>query len=148
MFEYRSLLDRGSRDPASWDDLFRGFDQLFRGLDRDAPITSYGHAPSQVVEEDGRYVLTVEAPGLTEKDVKVDVHDGVLTVTAERTPEAPQGFAVRRRERPVVRFSKSYVIGDKLDPERTTAEIKDGVLTVGIAKAAAREKKTIPIKVS
>jgi HSP20 family molecular chaperone IbpA len=148
MFEYRGLLDRSRRDPLAWDDLFRGFDMLFRESDREAPLSSFGRAVSALREEAERFVLEVEVPGLTDKDVKVDLHDGVLTVTAERSVEPPPAYKALRRERSAVRFSRSFTLGDRVDPERTTAEIKDGVLTVGIAKAAGVQKKSIPIKVS
>lgn len=148
MFEYRNLQGHPLRDPLGWDDLFRGFDQLFRELDREAPITSFGYAPSQLKEEESRYVLRVEVPGLSEKDVKVDLQEGVLTVTAERAVEAPQGYAPRRRERSALRFSRGFALGDRVDPEKTTAEIKDGVLTVSIAKSSGAQRKAIPVQVS
>jgi HSP20 family protein len=148
MFEYRGPSDRSHRDPLGWDDLFRGFDVLFREIDRDAPLSSFGRAASAMREEAERFVLDVEVPGLTDKDVKVDLHDGVLTVTAARTVEPPPAYTALRRERSAVRFSRSFTLGDRVDAEKTTAEIKDGVLTVGIGKAAGVQKKSIPVKVS
>jgi len=148
MFEYRGLLDRPRQDLFAWGDLLRGFDQIFRELDQEGPITSFGHVPSQLTEEDERFVLKVEVPGLTEKDVHVVLEGGILTVSAERSVEPPEGYTVRRRERSALRFSRSFALGDRVDPEKTTAEIKDGVLTVGIAKSSRVQKKSIPVKVS
>jgi len=148
MFEYRGLLDRPSRDASGWDELFRGFDSLFREFNRDLPLTSFGYVPSELVEEDGNYVLRLEAPGLTEKDVHVDLNDGVLTVTAARKLEVPEGYQPLRRERNATRFSRSYVLGDAIDPEKTAAEMKDGVLTVSVAKAENRKRKNIAVKTS
>jgi len=146
MFEYRGLLDRPPRDIFGWEDLFRGFDRFVRDFDRE--LTSFGYVPSEITEEDGRFVLRVEAPGLTEKDVKVDLNGGVLTVSAQRPLEVPKGYGARRRERTETRFSRSFVLGDKIDPEKATADMKDGVLTVMVPKAAGQQRKSIAIKAS
>jgi len=146
MFEYRSLFDR--RDPLGWEEFFRGFDQVFREFDRDLPLTSFGAAPAEFSEEEGRFVLKVEVPGVAEKDIHVDLHQGVLTVSAERTVEGPAGYTPRRRERSDVRFSRSYALGDRVDPELTSAEVKDGVLTVSLAKSTRAQKKSITVKAS
>ena len=146
MFEYRSLFDR--RAPVGWEEVFRGFDQMLREFDRDLPLTSFGSAPAEFTEEGDRFVLKVEIPGVADKDVHVDMNQGVLTVSAERAVEAPEGYTARRRERSDVRFSRSYALGDRVDPELTTAELKDGVLTVSLTKSKRAQKKSITVKAS
>jgi HSP20 family protein len=145
MFEYRSVLDRPTADPFGWDDLFRGFDRLAREFDGSRVESRAASTPS-VVEEGDKFLLRVDVPGLSEKDVHVDLHDGILTITAERPVEPPKGYSVRRRERAPFQLSRSYAVGDAIDPEKTTAEIKDGVLTVSVGKAPAAQKKTITVK--
>jgi HSP20 family protein len=149
MFEYRNLFDRPTRDPFGWDDMLRGFDRLFRELDRDLPLASFGHAPGEITEEDDRIVIRLDVPGVADKDAQVNFQDGVVTITAERraTP-VPDGYAVRRRERSPVKFSRSYALGDHVDTERTAAELKDGVLTVTLPKSPAVQKRAIPVKAS
>jgi HSP20 family protein len=149
MFEYRSPFDRPSFHPFQLNQFFRGFDEAFREAERQSnlSIDSFGYAPAQLVEENERYVLTVEVPGVTEKDVHVDVQKGTLTVTAERLANVPEGYATRRRERSAVKFSRSYLFGeDRIDAEKTGAELKDGVLTVSIGKKPAAQKKAIAVK--
>jgi HSP20 family protein len=149
MFEYRTAFDRPAFDPFRFDQFFRGFDQFFREAERqrNVSIDSFGYAPAELVEEDGRFVLTVEVPGLTENDVHIDVQGGSLTVTAERAVDVPEGYKPRRRERNSLKFSRNYLFGDdRIDAENTVAEIKDGILTVSIAKAQSAQKMAIPIK--
>jgi len=148
MFEYRGLLDRPSRDALGWEGIFRGFDQLFREFERDMPLASFGVVPAEVTEEADRFVLKVEVPGIADKDVHLEVHDGVLTVSAERPVEAQQGYKTLRRERSALRFSRSYAFGDHVDPEKISAELKDGVLTVGLGKSQKVQKKSIPVRVT
>jgi HSP20 family protein len=148
MFEYRGVLDRPARDAFGWEGVFRGFDQLFREFERDSTLTSYGSVPAEITEENERFVLKLDVPGIPDKDVRVELHDGVLTVSAERAVEAPAGYKALRRERSALRFSRSYVFGDQVDGEKTTAELKDGVLTVGLGKTQKVQKKSIPVRVS
>ena len=130
-------------DPLGWDQWFRGFDRFFQELDRD--FRNDASARPSLEGEDDSYVLYVELPGLTEKDVRVDFDRGVLTVSAERNPEVPQGFEARRRERSGLRLSRSFALGDTVDPDKITAEIKDGVLSVRIAKAPAQKRRAIQV---
>ncbi|HEX4335553.1 MAG TPA: Hsp20/alpha crystallin family protein [Polyangiaceae bacterium] len=148
MFEYRGVLDRPAREAFGWDGVFRGFDQLFREFERDAALTSFGSVPAEIKEEDERFVLKLEIPGVADKDVRIELHDGVLTVSAERAVETPAGYKAVRRERSALKFSRSYVFGDQVDAEKTTAELKDGVLTVGLGKSQKVQKKSIPVRVS
>jgi HSP20 family protein len=147
MSEFRSLQARPLFDPWGAWDAFRTFDRFFREFDRDEGLRSFGYAPTARIEDEGeRYVLRVDVPGVSEKDVHVDLHDGVLTVSAHRALAAPEKFEARRRERGDSSFARSYVLGDKVDPEKTMAELKDGILTVSIAKAPGAQKKTISVK--
>jgi HSP20 family protein len=146
MFEYRSLLDRPFGDPFGFNDLFRGLDRVLRETERDPGLGSFGNAPARLREDNDRFVLSVEVPGMADKDIKVNLEDGVLTVSAERTVTPPEGFAARRRERPALRFSRSFALGDRIDPEKTTAELKDGILTVSVGKAESVQKRSIAVK--
>lgn len=138
MYEYRSF------DPfGGWDDLFRGFERFMHELDRD--VSSAGYAPARITEENDKFVLRVELPGVAESDVHVDFDKGVLTVSAERKPEDREGYSARRKERAALRFERSFALGDAVDPERIAAELKDGVLVVDIGKAATQRKKTIQV---
>jgi len=147
MFEYRSLLDRPTFavSPFAWDDVFTGFDRLLRDFYREDGGFETRPA-ANVDEQDGKVTIRVDVPGLSEKDVRVDFHDGVLSIAATRAVQAPEGYEARSRERAPFQVSRSYSLGDGFDPEKTTAEIRDGVLTVTVARAAPPQKKSITIK--
>jgi HSP20 family protein len=145
MFEYRSVFDRSFTDPFGWSQLVRTLDRAFEEADRDLAIGSTGYAPARFEDEGSAFVLKVEVPGVVDKDVHVDLHNGVLTLTAERSAAAPEGYSTRRRERAAHRFARSYALGAKVDPEKTSAELKDGVLTVRVAKTNGAQKKNIAV---
>jgi HSP20 family protein len=93
-------------------------------------------------------VVEADLPGIPEKSVDLTLADNVLFVTAERKLTAPEGYAPRRQERTSFRFSRSLALPVKVDPEKVTATVKDGVLTVTLAKAEEARPRQIQVKVS
>ena len=80
------------------------FDQIFNRMMRGWPfnwadvapssepraLRAFEHMPKVEVKENGKtYSVTVELPGLDEKDVKVEVEDDVLTISGEKKVERP-----------------------------------------------------------
>ena len=132
-------------DPLPWDPWFRGFDQLFSDQDRSyrAPVRS------EVTEEDEYFALRVELPGFTEKDVRVDFDAGVLAISAERKSEAKEGEApapAPAKVRSERRLTKSFEVGDAVDPEKITAEMHAGVLTVKLPKHTRVKARQIAVR--
>jgi HSP20 family protein len=101
-----------------------------------------------VFDRGANLVLTADVPGLTEKDVQLTLGDGALTISGERKSDAPQGFAVHRRERGAAKFSRSFTLPFKVDAEKTIATIKDGVLTVSLAKTPETQPRQIAVRAS
>jgi HSP20 family protein len=91
-------------------------------------------------------VVTADVPGMTENDLVVSLEDGVLTVSGERKAFAPEGYAVHRRERAALQFARSVALPVKIDAERTTAAVKDGVLTITLAKAPEARPRQIAVR--
>lgn len=91
-------------------------------------------------------VLEADLPGLTDKDVTLSIHQDVLSLSGERKSDVPQGYFVHRQERAPVKFARSFTLPCKVDPEKSTASIKDGVLTVTLAKAAEAKPRQIAVK--
>jgi len=88
-----------------------------------------------LVEQDDSYVLRADLPGVREQDVKVEVHDNVLTVSGERrSAQEDQGKGYYRVERSSGSFSRSLVLPEGIDPQAVHARIENGVLEVSIPK--------------
>jgi len=92
-------------------------------------------------------LLKAEVPGLTEKDLHLSIQKDVLTMSGERKVEAPEGYLVHRQERAPLRFARSFTLPCKVDPEKSTATLKDGVLTVTLSKAPEAQPRQINVKV-
>jgi HSP20 family protein len=119
-------------------------DQVWQEFD----TNTQAHDSALRVRDAGE-TLIVEAdlPGLTEKAVDLTLTDNVLFLTAERKLEVPAGYTPRRQERASFRFSRSVPLPVKVDPEKVTATVKDGVLTVTLAKAEQARPRQIRVKV-
>lgn len=89
-------------------------------------------------------VFTADVPGLKDKDLEITLHEGVLTIKGERKYEGNDKDKVLLG-RAYGAFSKSYTLPDTVDPEKLTADLSDGVLTVRVAQQPKREPKKIAI---
>jgi len=99
-----------------------------------------------VLDAGSNLLVTADVPGLGEKDLQVSLEDGVLTVAGERKGLVPEGYTAHRRERADVRFSRSVALPVKVDAERASASVKDGVLTITIAKAPEARPRQIAVR--
>lgn len=93
-------------------------------------------------------VLTAEVPGLEDKDLHITLTEDVLTVAGERKADAPEGYSVHRQERAPFRFSRSYSLPVKVDPEKTSARLENGVLEVRLEKAPEVKPRQITVRPS
>jgi HSP20 family protein len=97
-------------------------------------------------DKGAHYEVKSWLPGMSEKDVELKIHQDVLTLAGERKNDAPEGYFTHRQERMPVRFSRSLAFPSKVDPEKATATLTDGILTVTLAKAAEAQPRQISIK--
>jgi HSP20 family protein len=102
-----------------------------------------------VRETDSEYLMEVELPGLSEKDVEVKLDNTLLTISSskdEKKEEKKNGYVLR--ERKSARFSRSFVLPEGVDREKIAAEFKNGVLQLTVPKIPAAKPKTIEVKAS
>ncbi|MDI6692270.1 MAG: Hsp20/alpha crystallin family protein [Anaerosomatales bacterium] len=86
-------------------------------------------------------VVYAELPGMSKDDISVEVTDGVLTIKGERkaeTEKSEEGWLIW--ERSYGAFERSLALPEGVEPEKITADYKDGVLEVHIPKAMAALK--------
>lgn len=93
-------------------------------------------------------LLTAEVPGLTTGDLQIQLENDVLTLSGERKVEPPKGYTAHRRERGSLSFTRSLNLPAKVDAEKVTATLKDGVLTLDLVKAPTAQPRQIAIHAS
>lgn len=103
--------------------------------------------PLDVTVSDSDIVLTMDVPGLEAEDLSVDLADGYLTIRGERKlPEGADASAKTHTERTFGRFERRIRVPDWVDPDRITANLNNGVLSLIIPKPEAMRPKTIAIE--
>ena len=127
------------------DALAQAFDHPGLGLGR-GPSAAGVFPPLNVfVDKDGGLVVRAEIPGVSPDQVHIQLEPQRLTISGERKPDAA-GNGYHRRERRFGRFSRSVQIPADLDPERATAEYREGLLTVRIEKSEAARPRKVEIR--
>lgn len=104
-----------------------------------------------VAEEDNKYTIEAELPGLSEKDVKLELKNGVLTLsTAVEESKEEKGAKDRwiRKERREFRFSRSFELPDDVDAEKIEAKFRDGLLTIELPRKPESAARLVPVKVA
>lgn len=134
----------------AFDTLRRRMDQVFRDYDDQAgPRARGGLFPRASLRDTKEaFVLTAEVPGLSDKDLEIAATSESLTVSGERKAGAPEGYAAHRRERGDYRFSRSFALPARVDVERISAEVRNGLLTVTLPKHPEVTPKSIAVKAS
>ena len=99
-----------------------------------------------IYDEDDKIVIKAEIPGVDKDKIDVDVKDGILTLTGERSYEnEAKEENYHRRERACGRFERSFALAEGLDPDKIDADYKDGVLRIEIPKPEEKKPKKIEI---
>lgn len=136
------------------------FDQLFNRMVRawsfgflepanghPRALSTFEHAPKVEVQENGKtYTITVELPGLDQKDVKVLVEDDVLTVSGEKHVERTDE-KTHYSERSYGSFTRAFTLPSDADRNDISAEFSKGVLTLRIGKTAGGVERARQIEV-
>ncbi len=108
-------------------------------------------APScDIEEEEDKYVIKADLPGVDKKDIDVKLENGVISIRGEKQVEKETGKGTKRHrtERFHGTFARSFTLPDAVQDERVDASYKDGVLKLVIPKAEEAKPKSIDIKVS
>jgi HSP20 family protein len=115
-----------------FDDVFRGFDLAPFGPSR--ALEGLGWPQIDVDETDKEVRITAELPGLDEKDVSLEIANGVLSISGEKKSESEDKDR-RFSERYYGRFERRIPLED-VDEDKASAVFKNGVLTVTVPKSS------------
>ncbi len=133
-----------------WQELETMNRQLSHLLD-DSPFSAASEtgqwAPKvDIRETDDALLVQAELPGIDKKDVHLEVKDGVLTLSGERSYEKDvKEENVHRIERAYGSFSRSFSLPSNVDANKVNASMKDGVLEVRLPKRESAKPKAIAI---
>jgi HSP20 family protein len=117
---------------------------LSTGAGRSVPLTAH----MDVKETDKEIVVEAELPGIDEKDISLNLQDGVLTISGEKKHEQDEEKEnYRVMERRYGSFQRSMRLPDTVDEDKVEASFNNGVLKVTLPKRseAVGKQRKIPI---
>jgi HSP20 family protein len=145
------------KDLTSYDPLDRFFDiredfdnamkDFLRGFG--GPMSNREVFPvADVKEDENKYTITLETPGIDKKDIKITMKDSSLLIEGKKKEEKKEeNESYLRVERSYGNFRRVFNFDSQLDSKKVNAEFKDGILTVTLPKTEKEKPKEIDIKV-
>lgn len=101
-----------------------------------------------VIETDEEYLVMADLPGVDRKDLELSVTGSILSIKGDKKAEGESAKRkIFRKETWVGSFNRTIDLPAQIDSGRVEAELKDGVLTVRIAKREEAKTKLITVKV-
>lgn len=130
------------------DDLDRLFEQRADRDETSASVASWT-PPVDIREEEERFVLHVDVPGVKPEDIEITMENGVLTIGGNReSVSRSEKDGYRRVERVAGRFFRRFTLPDTADAEAIRASSHNGVLELIIPKQARMMPRRIDVKVN
>jgi HSP20 family protein len=125
-----------------FDDVFRGFGPLARPLMEG----QFGWPRLEVSETEKAVTVSAELPGLTEKDVQVEMANGVLSIRGEKKAERSDESKFVS-ERYYGSFERQIPL-EGVEEEKAKADFKNGVLTVTLPKSEKPDRNVKQITIN
>lgn len=126
------------------------FDLIDQMLSGDEFLSPQFRTPAiDVIDEDERYVVEAELPGMSEKDIKLELKNGTLllsTVKNESKEEKSDKGRWLRKERREFQFSRSFELPENVDIDAIEAKFRDGLLTIALPKRPESSPRIVPVK--
>ena len=124
--------------PAYWDDFFN--DSFFNSPTH---VRCNKQTPSvNVAEEDNSFRIEVAVPGVSRKDIGINLENDVLTISSEHKEENEENKPnYMRREFNFRSFSRSFQLPESVDQEHIRASHEDGILRIELPKKEEEVQK-------
>lgn len=135
--------------PALQDEIKQVFDRFFGDSNGDQSnvVTSQWMPRVDIKEEDQRFVIFADIPGVDPKDIEIHMDNGILSIRGERSSESRQdGQRFSRMERTHGVFYRRFALPDSANPEGVAATGRHGVLEITIPKRPETTPRRIQVQ--
>ncbi len=125
----------------------RLFDQDLAGFGPSAPHVGEWAPAVDVREEEDKYVIQADVPGMKPEDLEVTLDNGVLSIRGERSEEKDDSSGgVRHIERAYGSFVRRFSLPEAASDEDVDARVDQGVLTLTIKKKQEGRPRKIEVR--
>lgn len=123
------------------------FDRFFDRTGDEQERSAVWSPRTDLVEKDNAFHLRLDVPGMTKDDININLQNGTLTVSGERTSErTEEGEEYVRVERAFGTFHRTFRLPEAVDEENIEAAYEDGVLTINVPKTEESTRRQIEIQ--
>jgi HSP20 family protein len=123
-------------------------DRLFDSFGFGRGLSQAWNPQIEAFRRGDKFVVRADLPGMKKDDVKVDVEDGLLTISGERCEENEDDRDdYYRSERSYGEFHRTIPLPEGVNSEQCDASFKDGVLEVTLAAPKEPERKSKRVQV-
>lgn len=125
------MITRRSYNPFLWSGLFNDdFFPVISGRNSSMPAVN-------IMEDEKSFTLELAVPGTDKKDLKIEVHEDVLTISSEHKQESEEARDnFKRKEFNYSAFCRSFYLPENVNQDKIEANYKNGVLFVELPKEA------------
>lgn len=133
-----------------WDSLQRDINRLFEDFPRSAErwdaLESRFSPSCDVSETDKEFLITADLPGVKKEDVKVEVMNGMLTISGERKQEKEERTKTHYiSERSQGSYYRSFALPSDVESDKISASFDDGELRITVPKGKAAGRRLVKI---
>lgn len=100
---------------------------------------------TDIHDKDGNYMIEMELPGYAKEDIRADLKDGYLTITASKNETKEEKDAKGNcicKERYTGTCNRSFYVGEQVTQDDIRAAFKDGILSLQVPKDMPKVEDT------
>lgn len=102
--------------------------------------------PADIFEDNDALTLMMEMPGVSKDGVTIDIEDDRLSIEGKIDFAKYEGMEPVYTEYGVGHYKRAFTLSNKVDQDKITADLKDGVLQLKLPKAEAAKPRRIEIR--
>ncbi|MEE4377792.1 MAG: Hsp20/alpha crystallin family protein [Candidatus Competibacteraceae bacterium] len=140
-YEPLNLLNQLQRD------VNRLFDTSRVGNEENGLMASDWAPAVDIKEENDRFLIQADVPGVEPKDIDITMEKGVLTLKGQRVSESQEeSEKYKRVERVRGTFMRRFSLPETVEADKINAKFKDGVLEVTVPKGQEAQPRRIQVE--
>jgi len=138
---------RHSNSTSLFDEMERLFEEFNHSSSRQSAERSFSPAVD-ISESENHYLMNVDLPGIKKEDIKIEMHENVLTISGERqrARKYEDENKAQRFERSYGSFTRSFSLPTTVESDKIEARYEDGVLSLYLPKTPIAQARTIEVQ--
>ena len=137
------MITKHNRPRTFNNDFDKFFNDFFFTPVRANQKSQFENVPAvNIAEKDGTYHIELAAPGMKKEDFKIEIEEGVMSISSESKEESTsEEKNYSRREFNYTSFERRFTLPENIKEEKISAKYEDGILMIEVPKAEEAEKK-------